>query len=84
MKSKPKTFAAKNKSAPAHKAQPAPRKVIQIAVLPQGSPFLAMALCDDGSVWLLTQVAATRIATDQLVNVAPPSPPSPEPVDAHG
>jgi hypothetical protein len=79
MKSKPKTFAAKKKPAPAREPKPATRKVVQIAVLPQGSPFLAMALCDDGSVWLLTQVAATRITTDQLVNVAPPEPPKPEP-----
>jgi hypothetical protein len=75
MKTKPKTSAAKNKPAAAPKAAPRlVRKVIQVAPLQVGSPYLAIALCDDGTVWLMTQASATKTAIDELVNAPPPEP----------
>jgi hypothetical protein len=74
MKSKPKTFAAKKKSAPAREPKPAPRKVIQVAPLDVSSPYLAIALCDDGTVWLVTQTGGLKTAIHELVNLPEPEP----------
>ena len=81
MKTKPKNSAAKKKK-PAAAPKAAPRlvrKVIQVAPLNVGGPYIALALCDDGTVWLMTPTSATRTAIDELVNAPPPEPAPPVP-----